>query len=152
MVKRVKQIEREIYATFAEITVNMGYSEIHGRILAALFVTGKPLSLTELAHKIGVSVPAVSLSLDLLETLGMARRIKRPGDRNLYVQLTGDLVAGLRTAFVAKADRTIDNTLSRFAAYRRQTKKADVRRTLDTLEREAKRLKRYVGILARAPL
>jgi DNA-binding transcriptional regulator GbsR (MarR family) len=147
------KIEREIYTTFAEITANMGYSEIHGRILAALLVAGKPLSLTELAHKIGVSVPAVSLSLDLLETLGMARRIKMPGDRNLYVQLTGDLVAGLRTAFVAKADRTIENTLARFTTYRKQIKSKDgLLRTLDKLEHEARRLKRYIGILAKAPL
>jgi len=147
------KIEREIYTTFAEITANMGYSEIHGRILAALLVAGKPLSLTEVAHKIGVSVPAVSLSLDLLETLRMARRVKMPGDRNLYVQLTGDLVAGLRTAFVAKADRTIENTLARFATYRKQIKSKDgLLRTLDKLEHEARRLKRYIGILAKAPL
>lgn len=146
-------IEREIYATFAEITANMGYSEIHGRILAALFVADKPLSLTELAHKIGVSVSAVSLSLDLLETLGMAKRTKIPGDRNLYVQLTGDLVAGLRTAFVAKADRTIENTLVRFAAYRKQVNGRDgMLRALNRLEREARRLKRYIGLLARVPL
>jgi DNA-binding transcriptional regulator GbsR (MarR family) len=146
-------IEREIYATFSEITVNMGYSEIHGRILAALFVADKPLSLTELAHKIGVSVSAVSLSLDLLETLGMARRVKVPGDRNLYVQLTGDLVAGLRTAFVAKAGRTIENTLVRFADYRKQIKGKDgLGDALDRLEREARRLKRYIDILGKAPL
>lgn len=148
-----RSIEQDIYATFSEITANMGYSEIHGRILAALLVAGEPLSLTELAHKIGVSVPAVSLSLDLLETLGMARRVKRPGDRNLYVQLIGDLVAGLRTAFVAKADRTIENTLMRFAAYRKQIKSKDgLLSALDRLEREARRLKRYIDILAKAPL
>ncbi len=146
-------IEREIYATFSEITVNMGYSEIHGRILAALFVAGKPLSLTELAHKIGVSVPAISLSLDLLETLGMARRIKMPGDRNLYVQLTGDLVSGLRTAFVTKAQRTLENTLTRFAEYRKRIKNDDdLMDALNRLEHESRRLKRYIDILGKAPL
>jgi len=146
-------MEQEIFSTFAQVTASLGYSEIHGRILGALMVAGKPLSLTELAHKIGVSVPTISLSLDLLETLGTAKRIKKPGDRNLYVQITGDLIDGLRTAFLTKVDKSIDNTLSRFAVYRRQTRgKNGVLRTIDTLEKEARRLKRYIDILKKAPL
>ncbi|MBU5557490.1 MAG: hypothetical protein QW751_00190 [Candidatus Aenigmatarchaeota archaeon] len=145
-------IKREIYSTFADVTASLGYSEIHGRILGALLVAGKPVSLTELAQEIGASVSTVSLSLDLLETLGMARRIKRPGDRNLYVQLTGDMINGLRTAFLTKVNKTIDDALTRFAGYRKQTKGSGVLRTLDTLEREAKRLKRYIELIAKAPL
>lgn len=146
-------IEHEIYSTFAEVTTSLGYSDIHGRILAALLVTRKSLSLTELAHKIGVSVPTVSISLDLLETLGVAKRIKKPGDRNLYVQLDGDLTSTLKTTFLTKVDKSIDNTLSRFSVYRQQTKGKDgLLRTLDVLEKEARRLKRYIDILKKAPL
>lgn len=146
-----KQIEHDIYATFADIASSLGYSEIHGRILAALFAAGRPLSLKEVAQAVGVSISAVSLSLDLLETLGMARRIKKPGDRNLYVQISGDLLAGLRTAFMRKLDKAIDGTLARFADYKRVAR-GDARKALDKLERESKRLKHYVTILRKVPL
>lgn len=146
-------IEQEIYSTFSEVTASLGYSEIHGRILGALLVAGEPLSLTEVANKIGVSVPTISISLDFLETLGIAKRVKRPGDRNLYVQITGDLIDGLRTAFLTKVEKSIDNTLTRFIVYRKQTKGKDgLMSTLDMLEKEAKRLKRYIEILNKAPL
>jgi DNA-binding transcriptional regulator GbsR (MarR family) len=61
-----KDIEKDIYSTFADIATAIGYSEIHGRVIAALLVSNKKLSLNELAKKTGYSLSTVSLSLDLL--------------------------------------------------------------------------------------
>lgn len=151
-----KQIEREIFATFGDIAASLGYSEVHGRILAALLVAGRPLSLTEVSRKIGASVPSVSLAADLLELLGAVKRIKRPGDRNLYLELAGSLLAALKKAFLARASKSVATALSRFADYRGQlgrcTNGKAVLRTLKTLESETKRLERYLAALARLPL
>ena len=61
--------EKEIYSLFSSVTSALGYSEVHGRIIAALLVAKRPLSLDELSKKIGYSTSSVSLSLDFLELL-----------------------------------------------------------------------------------
>ena len=63
----VKEVEKEIYSTFAEVAKGIGYSEIHGRIIGALMVGGKRLSLQELSKRTGYSASTISLSLELLE-------------------------------------------------------------------------------------
>jgi DNA-binding transcriptional regulator GbsR (MarR family) len=149
----VKAIERDIYATFADIAASLGYSEIHGRVLAALLVAGRPRSLSELSREISVSVSSISLAGDLLEFLGMIRKVKRPGDRNLYIELSGDLLTGLKRAFLARIQKSINSTLTRFAVHRsrllrsRDPEAARVLRMLSKLEQEARRLERYVNAL-----
>jgi DNA-binding transcriptional regulator GbsR (MarR family) len=88
----VSDIEKDIYSCFASIATTIGYSEIHGRIIAALTVSGKKMSLQELADKTGYSISTLSLSLDLLEFFGMVKKIKNAGDRKLYIELHGDLL------------------------------------------------------------
>ena len=43
----------KIHSTFAAVATSLGYSEVHGRIIAALLVNQEPLSLQELSEKTG---------------------------------------------------------------------------------------------------
>ena len=76
--------EKEIYSLFSNVASSLGYSEVHGRIIAALLVSRKTLSLDELRSKIGYSAASVSLSLDFLEMLGVVRRVKKPLDKKMF--------------------------------------------------------------------
>lgn len=153
-----KEIEREIYSTFADIANNIGYSEIHGRIIAALIVSGRTLSLQDLAEETGYSTSTISLSLDLLEFLGMIKKVKNAGDRKLYIELQGDLIGGLKKAFLIRIQKSVNNTLERFSDYRDELKnskdgeKARVLRTLNILEKEAKRVDKYINLLSKLRL
>jgi len=154
----VKDIEREVYSTFADIASTIGYSEIHGRIIAALLVANKRLSLQEVAKKTGYSTSTISLSLDLLEFLGMIKKIKKVGDRRLYIESDGDLLKGLKKAFLIKIRNDISNTLRRFEDYKKilkRSKDSDKKRVLNTLkvlEKEIKRLDRYLNLLSKLRL
>jgi DNA-binding transcriptional regulator GbsR (MarR family) len=154
----VKDIEKDIYSTFADIASTIGYSEIHGRIIAALLVANKKLSLQELSKNIGYSTSTISLSLDLLELLGMIKKIKKVGDRRLYVELHGDLLKGLKRAFLIKIRKNVDDTLKRFKEYEKILKKSKdshkkkVLNTLKTLEKEVKRLDKYLNLLSKLRL
>ncbi|MBI4015108.1 MAG: hypothetical protein HY362_00085 [Candidatus Aenigmarchaeota archaeon] len=150
-----REIEKEIYMAFADIASSIGYSDINGRILAALLVAGKTLSMKELAKEVGVSSAAISLSLDLLEFLGMIKKIKKVGDRNLYIELQGDLLDGLKRAFVIKIQKSVGDSLERFAKYRKELQgeeNKDVLRTLNIIEAQVKRLNTYVEMLAKLKL
>ncbi|MBN2203036.1 MAG: GbsR/MarR family transcriptional regulator [Candidatus Aenigmarchaeota archaeon] len=151
---KTKDIEKGIYTTFAEIATAIGYSEIHGRVIGALLVSNKKLSLNELAKKTGYSLSTVSLSLDLLEFLGMIKKTKKAGDRKLYVELHGNLLEGLKKAFIMRIQKSIDGTLAKFDEYKDELEiikdgeeKKNVMKALNILEDEVNRVNKYVGLL-----
>jgi DNA-binding transcriptional regulator GbsR (MarR family) len=155
---KAKEIEREIFSTFAEIATAIGYSEIHGRIIAALLVSDKKLSLNELAKKTGYSLSTISLSLDLLELLGMIKKIKKAGDRKLYVQLQANLLEGLKKAFLIRIQKSIDETLSKFEEYKEDLNKSKTKENkkvldiLKILESEVERVDKYISLLTKIKL
>jgi DNA-binding transcriptional regulator GbsR (MarR family) len=153
-----REIERDIYSTFAEIASAIGYSEIHGRIIAALLVSDKKLSLKELSKKTGYSLSTISLSLDLLELFGMIKKIKKVGDRKLYVELQGNLLEGLKRAFIIRIQKSIDDTLNKFGEYKESLNKSrdkedkKVLNTLNILEKEVQRVDKYISLLTKLKL
>jgi len=156
--KELNEIKKDIYSTFSDIASSIGYSEIHGRIIAALLVSDGKLSLQDLAKETGYSISTISLSLDLLEFLGMIKKIKKAGDRKLYVELQGDLLEGLKRAFILKIQKNIIDSLNSFEKYKeilkksRDKNKKKVMNLLSTLEREIKKLDNYINLLSKLKL
>jgi len=151
-----KEIENDIYSTFAGIASAIGYSEVHGRIIAVLLVEQEPLSIQEISKKTGYSLSSISSSLDLLEIFGMIKKIKKPADKKLYVKLEGDILNGLKRAFTVKIQKNVTETLDKFNEYEKQLKgKKNAIKTLQTLKalkKEVQRLDRYVSILSKINL
>ena len=137
--------EEQIHSTFAAVAASLGYSEVHGRIISALMVAGKPLSMEELTRQTKYSPASVSLSLDLLEIIGIVKKIKPMGDRKLYARLDGDLIEGLRSAMILKLQKEINHTLSELAVLRADAK---TKNAVGILEREVRRLQEYVNRLS----
>jgi DNA-binding transcriptional regulator GbsR (MarR family) len=153
-----KNLEEKIYSTFSEVASSIGYSPLHGRIIGVLLVKGKPLSLQELAKETGYSTSMISLSLDLLEVLGVIKKVKKTADRQLYITLQGDLLEILKNAIVTKVTKSVSNTLTDFEESRASLKdlpseqRKETERTLDILEKEIKRLDRYMRLLGKMRL
>jgi DNA-binding transcriptional regulator GbsR (MarR family) len=153
-----KNLEEKIYSTFSEVASSIGYSPLHGRIIGVLLVKGRPLSLQELAKETGYSASMISLSLDLLEVLGVIKKVKKTADRQLYISLQGDLLEILKNAIVTKVTKSVSNTLADFQESRTSLKslpkeqKRDTERTLDILEKEIRRLDRYMRLLGKMRL
>lgn len=156
--KKRTEIEEKVYSTFAEVAGTLGYSPVHGKIIGALLVRGPELSLKDLAEETGYSVSMISLSLDLLELLGVIKKVKKPGDRNLYVSLQGDLLGALKNAITIRVQKSITSTLSDFEKSREELKSLSpaerkrMEKTLEILEKEIKRLERYMNLLSRIRL
>ncbi|HIG96896.1 MAG TPA: hypothetical protein HA230_00945 [Candidatus Aenigmarchaeota archaeon] len=142
--------EEKIHSTFASVATSLGYSEVHGRIISALLVAGQPLSLEELTQQTKYSPASISLSLDLLEIIGIVKKMKDRGDRKLYAKLDGDLIEGLRSAMMLKLQKEITNTLDELNAIRNsdiKTKKA-----VAAVEKEVRRLQEYIKRLSEVPV
>lgn len=148
-----EDIKDKIYSTFASVASSMGYNEVHGRIIAALLVAGRPLSLTELCRSTRYSPGSISLSLDLLELVGIIRKVKKRGDRKLYVKIEGDILDGLRNAFLFKLKKEINATYNEFGKHKKgRHVQKDVRKTISILEKEIKRFDRYIDKLSEVEL
>jgi DNA-binding transcriptional regulator GbsR (MarR family) len=153
-----KPLEEKIYETFSEVASAIGYSPLHGKIIAVLLVKGRPLSLQELAKETGYSVSMVSLSLDLLEVLGVIKKIKKTGDRQLYISLQGDLLEILKNAIALRVTKSINSTLADFRESRNGLKalpaerRKEAEKALNILEKEIKRLERYIRLLEKIRL
>ena len=155
---RGKSVQERIYSTFGEVAGTIGYSPIHGRIIGALLVNGGEMSLQAVARETGYSLSMVSLSLDLLDMMGIIRKSRKPGDRNLYISLQGDLIETLKNAIAIRIRKSIDSTLSDFRSSRGEIdrlpprEREKVRKSIAILEKEIKRLESYVEILSRTRL
>ncbi len=136
--------EEKIHSTFAAVASSLGYSEVHGRIISALLVAGRPLSMEELTQQTKYSLASISLSLDLLEIIGIVKK-SRVGDRKVYARLEGDLIEGLRNALMLKLQKEINSTLSELATLKNDAK---TKKAAAVVEREVKRLQEYLKRLS----
>ncbi len=143
-----------VYASFSDLAGSLGYSPVHGKIIAFLLVKGGPAPLEEVAKGTGYSLSMVSLSLDLLEVIGLIKRSRRPGDRKLYIELEGDLLDSLKKAVVMKLRKGISTALSDLSERRKEVsglpkgERESTEKALGTLEGQIKRLNRYIDLLA----
>ncbi len=66
-----------------------GYSDSTGLLRGLAVLAKEPVSLDELAEETGYSKSTVSANMNLLESLGLIKRIVIPGDkRHLYLPIT----------------------------------------------------------------
>lgn len=66
-----------------------GYSDACGVLRGTLFLSDEPLSLDDLAKTTGYSKSTVCINMNLLENLGIAKRVVIPGDkRSWYVAVS----------------------------------------------------------------
>ena len=146
------EFRKSIYSTFSAVASTLGYSEVHGMIISSLLVENKPLCLDDIAKKTGYSLSSISISLDLLELVGVIRKIKNTGDRKIYVKLEGDLLESLRTAFILKLKKEILKTKMEMSKHRSDSKDKNTSQMICTMEKELKRLDTYIDRLAQVQI
>ncbi len=150
----IREIERKIYGTFSELAKSMGFSPIHGNIIGSLIIGGGSLPLQGIAKRTGYSVSMISLSMDLLEILGIVKKVKKPRDRKLYIQLNGNLLESLKKIFLMRVKKGIADSLREFEESKQKLKKLEgerkneVLKAIETLEREIRRLDKYISLLS----
>jgi DNA-binding transcriptional regulator GbsR (MarR family) len=153
-----KQLETKILESFATVAETIGYSPLHGKIIGVLLLEGGPVSLEEMAKKTGYSASMISLSIDFLELMEVIKRVKKAGDRKLYVTLNGDLLGILKKAIVMRVKKVLSNSINDFDESRKHLgklspdEKKRIEKAIGTLEKEIKKLDYYVNLLAQIEL
>jgi DNA-binding transcriptional regulator GbsR (MarR family) len=72
---------------FGQVFSRYGVTTTFGRVFALLMVSEQPLSLDDIAGRLGVSKTGASVAARDIERIGLARRLHTPGSRRvLFVQ------------------------------------------------------------------
>jgi DNA-binding transcriptional regulator GbsR (MarR family) len=85
-----------------------GHSRIAGRMIGLLLLSEGYTSLDEVADKLNVSKPSVSINARHLEEVGVLERVGRAGDRRDYYRITDDLIGRTMEQRLAKLRRLQD--------------------------------------------
>lgn len=81
--------KKHIIDACVQFSKSKGYSDACGVLRGTLYLADEPLSLDQLADETGYSKSTVCLNMNLMENLGIARRIIVPGDkRSRYIIIT----------------------------------------------------------------
>jgi len=156
--EREKKIKERIYSIFADLANCLGYSDVYGRVIACLLIHNNPVSLSEVARETNYSPSMVSLSIDFLESIGMVKKVKKPGDRKLYLQATGNLLDAVKKIIIDKVEKKVNETLEEFSECRKELKKLKgeeskrLLKAINVLEKEIRRMEKYIRILSRVKL
>ena len=89
-------VKRRLVAAAGRLAQEFGFNRAAGEILGSLYLTDGPASLDELEAELGWSKAAVSLAAAQLERLGLAHRVRKPGDRKRYYRSADDIGTALR--------------------------------------------------------
>jgi DNA-binding transcriptional regulator GbsR (MarR family) len=128
----------KIYKIFSNLVSTLGYSRVHTSILTTLFIH-KELSLKELAKNTKYSLSSISLSLDLLELIGLIKKYRKDKSKEVYVRLEGDLLLALKELVLMKINKGINTALGDLEKEKKEGAKK--------IKREILRFKKYVDAL-----
>ena len=76
---------------FGNMGKTFGLHDLPLKIIGNLYLEPKEISMENIAKKTGYSLASISNTMKMLETTGMVKRKKKPGDRKLYYFMTKDL-------------------------------------------------------------
>jgi len=89
-----------------------GHSRIAGRMIGLLLLSDGYTSLDEVAKKLNVSKPSVSINARHLEETGVLERVGRAGDRRDYYRVSDDLIGNTMEQRLANLRRLHDAVAS----------------------------------------
>jgi len=89
----VESARNEFIELMAHNFKQNGFDDCTSKIVGALYIESKEISLETLSDKTGYSLSAVSTAMKLLVNMGMIKRTKKPKSRKVYFFMEKDMVA-----------------------------------------------------------
>ncbi len=118
----VRDMRRHIVGACIQWARIRGYSDSAGLLRGLILLAREPVSLDEMVQETGYSKSTISLTMNLLEELGLVRRIVIPGDkRHQYLPITDpeqirtnmlDAIDREMQLFISALDRTENDILA----------------------------------------
>ncbi len=130
-----------------------GLSDASGVLRGTIFLALEPMSMDELVEETGYSKSTVSANMNLLENLGMVKRIIIPGDKRYYYAPVTDTDC-LRTVMLANLKNEIQLILDAIDLTERDLKEYDpdsqsIRERLSSIRHFYEQTLKLIDLMAR---
>jgi DNA-binding transcriptional regulator GbsR (MarR family) len=81
---------------FTQFTVNvmqeMGFEPLSAKLFSIIFLEPEEISLDELVNRTGYSLPSICNKMRIMESMGLVKRVKRPGTKKVYYFAEKDFI------------------------------------------------------------
>jgi DNA-binding transcriptional regulator GbsR (MarR family) len=146
-------LRRHMIEACVKAANNKGCCDAVGVLRGTLFLETKPMSMDWLVEETGYSKSTVSSNMNLLETLGLARRVVIPGDKRYHYVLVTD-PDSLRKAMLVHIKNEIQLILSALDKTEKDLKDcgrepAEISKRIESIRHFYRQTERLLSLLAR---
>ncbi len=132
---------------------NKGCCDAVGVLRGTLFLETEPMSMDRLVEETGYSKSTVSSNMNLLETLGLARRVVIPGDKRYHYVLVTD-PDSLRKAMLVHIKNEIQLILGALDRTEKDLKESgreleEISKRIESIRHFYRQTERLLNLLAR---
>lgn len=89
---KMENLEREFLEFLKGVYKSFGLDTLSSNLYAILFIEPNEISIEELSKKTGYSLASISNKMRILESIGIAKRIKKPGTKKVYYIVEKDII------------------------------------------------------------
>lgn len=154
MDERLHESEEALIEALGRQSAFWGLGRVAGEMYAALYFSPGPLSLEELAARLGVTKGNISVAIRQLEHLNMVRRSQRRGDRRVFFEPETDFLKIARSVLSLRhkpefeeSFALVDKSARLAAAAPESPDRETAVQRLQTLQQFYNRLDRIVAML-----
>jgi DNA-binding transcriptional regulator GbsR (MarR family) len=112
----IVQVNKSMVDGLGQLAAYFGFPPVMGRLYGVLLMSPEPLSLDDLAERLGISKGNVSMNMQALERLGTVREVWVKGDthhkRRKFYEAEGDLWKIVTTVLHSRERREIEVALA----------------------------------------
>lgn len=92
----MESIEKEFMDFTMKVMTEMGFEELSASLFSITFLEPDSISLESLAKKTGYSLASICNKMRILESMGLVKRVKKPGTKKVYYYAEKDFSQMMR--------------------------------------------------------
>ncbi|MBR9675556.1 hypothetical protein GOV05_00950 [Candidatus Woesearchaeota archaeon] len=88
----MKVFEQEFLEFLEGVYKSFGFDTLSAKLYSTLFLEPSDVSMEDLSKRTGYSLASISNKMKLMEGVGVAKRIKKPGSKKVYYFVEKDMI------------------------------------------------------------
>ena len=94
----------ELYQTIGSVS---GLDNLFVTLFAKLYIEPEDMAMENIAKETGYSLASVSNKVKVLETMGIVKRIKKPGSKKIFLRIEKDMIKIFKEHLAKKEEKNI---------------------------------------------
>lgn len=100
-------IDKDFIEMYQDIGDSLGFDNLMITLFAKIYIEPEEIAMDELAKETGYSLASVSSKIKALESIGIVKRIKKPGSKKIFVYAEKSFVKIMKDQLVKKEQNCI---------------------------------------------